>query len=422
MDSDVNTVEELRTIESSKSWVVAFASMAILAVSYGSPLLSVIAMQPIAAAFDNHRSIPALASSLVWLGSGAGGILMGPVAQRLGVRWIVLFGGCMIGTGFVLSTQGGEWSLLIGHGLFVGILGTGSIHAPLYIYVSHWFDRHRGTALALIASGQYVGGAIWPFLLQYSTAQTDWYHTMIFFGVFAIVSIVPMSLIFLRGTAPENLLAPDAATTVSQPMKMNSRTLFSLLCLASVLCCVPMAMPTTHLPALCGDLGISATRGAAMLSLLLGMAFLSRQFWGWLSDWIGGLATVAAASACQSLAVLGFAVTTNEAGLFFVSAAFGLGFSGIIPAYFLAIRELFPANQASWRIPTLFFSSLVGMFIGGWLAGAIYDYAASYVPAFALGFAFNIANVLLIIFLVTRTNGSVRRSKAEANIGSGASV
>jgi len=347
---------------------------------------------------------------------------MGPIAQRLGVRWIVLFGGFMIGTGFVLSTQGGEWSLLIGHGLFVGILGTGSIHAPLYIYVSHWFDRHRGTALALIASGQYVGGAIWPSLLQYTTAQTDWSHTMIFFGVFAIVSIVPVSLIFLRGASPENVLAPNAATNVSQPMRMNSRTLFSLVCLASILCCVPMAMPTTHLPALCGDLGISATHGAAMLSLLLGLAFVSRQFWGWLSDRIGGLATVAAASACQALAVLGFAMTTDEAGLFFVSAAFGLGFSGIVPAYLLAIRELFPANQASWRIPILFFCSLVGMAIGGWLAGAIYDYAASYVPAFAMGFAFNSANVLLIIFLIARTTGSIQRCKVEANIGFRASV
>ena len=418
----MSELDEPPTIESSKSWVVAFASMAIMAVSYGSPLLSVIAMQPIAAAFDNHRSIPALASSLVWLGSGAGGILMGPVAQRVGVRWIVLFGGLMIGTGFVLSTQGGEWSLLIGHGLFVGILGTGSIHAPLYIYVSHWFDRHRGTALALIASGQYVGGAIWPTVLQYSTAQTDWHHTMIFFGVFAIVSIVPVSLIFLGGAAPENVLAPNAATNVAQPMKMNSRTLFSLLCLASVLCCVPMAMPTTHLPALCGDLGISATRGAAMLSVLLGLAFVSRQFWGWLSDWVGGLATVAAASACQALAVLGFAMTTGEAGLFFVSAAFGLGFSGIIPAYFLAIRELFPANQASWRIPALFFCSLVGMAIGGWLAGAIYDYTLSYVPAFAVGFAFNCANVLLIIFLMMQTKGAVRRRKVQADIGLRASV
>ncbi len=407
--------DEPATIECSKSWVVAFASMAIMAVSYGSPLLSVIAMQPIAAAFDNQRSIPALASSLVWLGSGAGGILMGPVAQRIGVQWIVLFGGLMVATGFVLSTQGSEWSLLIGHGVFVGILGTGSIHAPLYIYVTHWFDRHRGTALALIASGQYIGGAFWPSLLQYSTAQTDWYRTMIFFGLFAVIFIVPMALIFLRGTAPENVLAPAAASSPHQPTSMNSRTLFLLLCLAAVLCCVAMAMPTTHLPALCGDLGISATRGAAMLSLLLGLAFLSRQFWGWLSDWIGGLATVAAASACQALAVLGFAMTTDEVGLFLVSAAFGLGFSGIIPAYLLAIRELFPANQASWRIPILFFCSLVGMAIGGWLAGAIYDHAATYVPAFITGFAFNSANVLLVLFLIMSTRGPVRGLKADAD-------
>jgi MFS family permease len=412
---DAHVRDERATIESSKSWVVAFASMAIMAVSYGSPLLSVIAMQPIAAAFDNQRSIPALASSLVWLGSGAGGILMGPIAQRIGVQWIVLFGGLMIGTGFVLSTQGSEWSLLIGHGLFVGILGTGSIHAPLYIYVSHWFDRRRGTALALIASGQYIGGAFWPSLIQYSTAQTDWYRTMIFFGAFAIVSIVPMALIFLRGTAPENVLAPGAASAAAHTTKMNPQTLFVLLCVAAVLCCVAMAMPTTHLPALCGDLGISATRGAAMLSLLLGLAFVSRQFWGWLSDWIGGLATVAAASACQALAVLGFAMTTDEVGLFLVSAAFGLGFSGIIPAYLLAIRELFPANQASWRIPILFFCSLIGMAIGGWLAGAIYDHAATYVPAFVTGFAFNSANVLLVLFLIMTTRGPVRGLKANAD-------
>jgi MFS family permease len=418
----VSEVEEPPTIESRTSWVVAFASMAIMAVSYGSPLLSVIAMQPIAATFDNHRSIPALASSLVWLGSGAGGILMGPVAQRVGVRWIVLFGGLMIGIGFIISTQGGEWSLLIGHGLFVGILGTGSIHAPLYIYVSHWFDRHRGTALALIASGQYIGGAIWPTLLQYTTAQTDWRHTMMFFGVFAIVSIAPTAVIFLRGAAPENILAPAAAADATRSAKMNPDLLFALLCLASILCCIPMAMPTTHLPALCGDLGISATRGAAMLSLLLGLAFVSRQFWGWLSDWAGGLATVAAASACQALAVLGFAMTTDEAGLFLVSAAFGLGFSGIIPAYFLAVRQLFPANQASWRIPGLFFSSLVGMGIGGWLGGAIYDHTASYVPAFVAGFAFNCANVLLIIFLMMQTRGAIRRYKAESNVGVRASA
>ena len=98
--------------------------------------------------------------------------------------------------------------------------------------------------------------------------------------------------------------------------------------------------------------GIPATQGAAMLSVLLGCAFVSRQFWGCVADRIGGLRTVLAGSACQIAAMVGFLLTQNEAGLFAVAAVFGLGFSGIIPAYVLAVRELFPAAEASWRMPT----------------------------------------------------------------------
>ncbi len=49
---------------------------------------------------------------------------------------------------------------------------------------------------------------------------------------------------------------------------------------ASFLCCVTMSMPQQHLVAFCSDLGLSATMGATMLSLLLGMGFFSRQGWG----------------------------------------------------------------------------------------------------------------------------------------------
>ena len=85
-------------------------------------------------------------------------------------------------------------------------------------------------------------------------------------------------------------------------------------------------MPMGHVVALCSDLGIPPARGALMLSVLLGSAFVSRLFWGWLSDTFGGLYTVLAGSICQAAAMVGFMVTQDEAGLFAVSAAFGLGF------------------------------------------------------------------------------------------------
>jgi MFS family permease len=179
------------------------------------------------------------------------------------------------------------------------------------------------------------------------------------------------------------------------------------MCAAAVLCCIPMAMPQGHLVAFCSDLGISRPMSALMLSVLLGTAFLSRQIWGLISDRIGGLTTVLIGSAWQAASMTAFLLTQNEAGLFMVAAAFGLGFSGIIPAYVLAVRELFPASEASWRIPTLLLFSGGGMAAGGWIAGLLYDHLGYYAPAFAAGIGANIINLLLISVLVSR-----RRNRA----------
>jgi MFS family permease len=174
------------------------------------------------------------------------------------------------------------------------------------------------------------------------------------------------------------------------------------MCVAAVLCCIPMAMPQGHLVAFCSDLGIARSTGALMLSVLLGTAFLSRQIWGAISDRIGGLATVFIGSGWQAASMTALLLTQSEVGLFTVAAAFGLGFSGIIPAYVLALRELFPASEASWRIPTLLLFSGGGMALGGWLAGLLYDQFGYYAPAFAAGIGANILNLLLVGILVGR--------------------
>jgi MFS family permease len=180
---------------------------------------------------------------------------------------------------------------------------------------------------------------------------------------------------------------------------------FGLMCFAAVMCCIPMAMPQGHLVAFCSDLGFSRSLGALMLSVLLGTAFLSRQVWGAISDRIGGLATVLIGSAWQATSMIGLLLTQNEAALFVVVGAFGLGFSGIIPAYVLALRELFPASEASWRIPTFLLFSGGGMALGGWVAGLLYDHFGYYAPAFASGIGANLVNLLIIGALVLRWRG-----------------
>jgi MFS family permease len=183
---------------------------------------------------------------------------------------------------------------------------------------------------------------------------------------------------------------------------MRPNVVFALLASAGFFCCVPMAVPSGHLIAYCGDLGLTAQSGALMVTVLLGSAFLSRQFWGWLSDRIGALHTIWLGSSFQALALIGFGMTQNELGLYAVAAAFGAGFAGILPAYTLAIRELFPAREASWRVPVMLLSAGSGMAVGGWMAGVIFDHTLSYVPAFAVVILFNLIHLLILSLLVAR--------------------
>jgi MFS family permease len=401
----------VQSVESRSSWIVASVVLAILTLSFGAPWILIVALKLIAAETGGMRSVPALASSLGWLGLGAGGIAMGAIAERVGVRWTVIFGAGMICVGLALSTGGKAWQLYLGQGLFVGFLGIGGMNAPFYIYISRWFDRRRGSALALISSGAYLAGALWPPLFERMIFHIGWRQTMLIYASVEVAAVVPLALIFLR-QPPEPPLPGGLLGTASAPgsvLGWPPNLVFALIAMAAVLCCIPMAIPQAHLPALCSDLGILASHGAAMLSVLLGTAFVSRQFWGWISDLFGGLNTVLIGSSFQILAMIAFVVTQDEIGLFTVAAAFGLGFAGIIPAYILAIRELFPASEAYWRIPTFLLASGSGMGAGAWLAGTLYDHFGFYAPAFAAGAAANAANILIIAVLVLRRKNGFTR-------------
>ena len=400
------------------NWTIAAATLLILAISFGAPHIVNVALKQIAAELGGQRSVPSGANALAWLGTGVGGLAMGLVAEKVGVRWTVIGGVLMVCAGLILSSGGEAWQLYVGHGLFIGLLGNAGINAPLMIYISKWFDRRRGTALAMVSSGQYVAGAVWPPIFERMMAHMGWRKTMLIYGCIVAAVVVPLALIFLRRPPAEPSTpfsgAPKPVVAGAPVLGLPPNLVFGLLAMANFLCCVPMAMPTAHLIAFCGDIGLTAAKGAAMLSLLLTCAVASRQLWGLLSDRIGGLATIMWSSLAQLVAVTSFSLTQTEAGLFAVAAAFGLGYSGLIPAYVLAIRQMFPVSEMSWRVPATLLFGGSGMATGGWLAGYIYDKAGFYAPAFATGIAFNLANFAIIAFLVWRS-----RSQADRRQGAG---
>ena len=355
--------------------------------------------------------MPSLAVSLAFFGNAVGGLLMGRIANSYGIRWTVMFGSTMIAIGLVISAGGAPWQLYVGHGLFMGLLGNAGLNAPLFVYVSRWFDRRRGSALALISSGGYLAGFIWPTIFERAIANFGWRWTMIGFAVLQAVVILPLAVIFLRPPpeAPAETAGHVAGDARRKVFGWNGNVVFAMIAFAAFLCCVTMSMPQQHLVAFCSDLGISATVGAVMLSVLLGMGFFSRQAWGWMSDRIGGLITALLSSILQCAAMAGFLFTQDVTGLFAVATAFGFGFSALIPAYVLTIREQYPLSEAHWRVPTLLLFSGTGMATGGWLAGYLYDLHGYYLPAFATGVAFNIANMALLVMLVVRQRSLAAR-------------
>jgi MFS family permease len=393
-----------RSIETRTSWVVASVSLILLGLSFGGPWITAVGLKTIAADTGGARTVPALAVSLSFLGTAVGGLLMGRIANSYSVRLTVIFGAVMIALGLALSSGGAPWQLYIGHGLFMGLLGNAGLNAPLFVYVSRWFDRRRGSALALISSGGYLAGFVWPTIFERAIAHFGWQWTMIGFGLFQLVVIVPLAVIFLR-PPPELPVTSHATMTggvTRQVFGWNGNIVFGMLAFAAFLCCVTMSMPQQHLVAFCSDLGISTAIGATMLSVLLGMGFFSRQGWGWLSDRMGGLLTALLSSLMQCAAMSGFLFTQDTVGLFTVATAFGIGFSALIPAYVLTIRDHYPLSEAHWRVPTLLLFSGTGMATGGWLAGHLYDTYGYYIPAFGTGVAFNIVNIAILTTLLVR--------------------
>lgn len=393
------------SVEVSYGWVVVFASLAIHSIGLGAPSMLFVALKPIAADLNTVRAVPSFAYSLMMVGAGVGGIAMGWWMDKRGIIQPVMFGATMIGIGAIVASQAqGRLSLYLACGLLIGLLGKAAMIAPLIANATRWFDRRRGLAVAIISSGQGVAGALWPSLIRYMNDAYGWRETFFFYGIFALATMIPLAW-FLR-TAPPAAHATAAASKQSPArpfvLGLPPRVVQGAMWLAVIGCCTGMAIPIVHLVSYATDLGHSSTTAATMLSVLFVAGFISRIGFGMLADRIGAMPTLLIGSACQTVMLVVFANVTGESALFVAALLFGLGFSGIMPCYALMIRLFFPVSEAGWRIAAQYLFAALGMALGGWMGGAIFDLTGQYTIAFYIGAGFGVMNFSLIWLLFSR--------------------
>ena len=401
-------------IESSYAWLRLAVSFALMTIG-GAGMYSISVVLPrIQADFAADRGAASLPYTLTMIGFGVGGVMMGKLADRLGVMAPVVIGGLGLGVGFVSAGVAPNLMLFdVAQGLFIGLLGTSATFAPLVADTSKWFDRRRGIALAICMSGNYAAGAIWPPVMQYSIEHAGWRATYVGIGIFCAIAMPALALVLRRKPPrqPDEIaraMSAVAAPDGTRPMGLNPAVAQSLLCVAGVSCCVAMSMPQVHIVAYCSDLGFGAARGAQMLSLMLALGVVSRLVSGWISDRIGGLRTLLLGSILQGIALLLFLPYTGLVSLYVVSGLFGLFQGGIVPSYALIVRQHFSPAEAGARVGTVLMATLFGMALGGWLSGAVFDWTGSYRAAFINGIGWNLLNISIVSFLLWHSTRSMR--------------
>lgn len=363
----------------------------------------VVIMPAVEAEYGGSRAMASLPYTLTMIGFGTGNYVLGRAVDRFGITLSLIIAAVLTAVGYVLATLSGSLLMLSLAQLLVGFASAVGF-GPMIADISHWFVRRRGIAVAVAASGNYLSGAIWPILLANVLEDSGWRAVYMVMAVVTLAAVIPLAFALRRALPDEAHAAAEQASVLNAKSSgLSPRALQYLLGFAGVACCVAMSMPQVHIVALCVGLGYGPAVGAQMLSLMLLGGVASRIVSGLLADRLGGVRTLLIGSILQCLALFLYLPAGGMVSLYLVSMVFGLSQGGIVPSYALIVREYMPAKEAGARVGFVMMATILGMALGGWLSGVIYDVSGSYTLAFVNGIVWNGVNIAIILWLISRS-------------------
>jgi MFS family permease len=336
-----------------------------------------------------------------------GSVMMGRLSDRFGIFVPVVVGAVCLFIGYAAASASGSLTVFtLAYGLIIGLLGSAAMFGPLIADSSLWFDRRRGLAIALCASGNYLAGTVWPPIIEHLISSFGWRQAHLMVGIFCIATIIPLAFLLRRKPPKQTAAVPlTGGGDAARALGLSPGTVQALIVIAGFACCVAMSMPQVHIVAYCVDLGYGPARGAEMLSLMLATGVISRLASGWILDHIGGFRTLLLGSMGQIVALALYLPFDGLVSLYVISAVFGLVQGGIVPSYPFIIREVFPAKEAGFRVSLALSATLAGMAVGGLMSGWIFDLTGSYQAALLNGIGWNLLNMAIALWLLQRWRG-----------------
>ena len=356
--------------------------------------------------FGVDRAAASLPYTATMIGFALGGVAMGRLGDRFGIVVPLFIGALALTAGYGAAASAPTLTVFALAYVLVGF-GASASFAPLMADLSHWFQRRRGVAIGIAATGNYLAGAVWPPILTALVVSHGWRTAHAVVAVVCLVTLVPMAFAMWWNGRTVPVAAAGTVSVNRRDLGISSGRLQLVLCVAGFACCVAMAMPQVHIVAYCGDLGYGVAQGATMLSLMLACGMVSRVASGFFADRFGGLATLLLSSALQGTALVLYLFVDSLAGLYVVSALFGLFQGGLVPSYAIIVREYMAPKEAGQRLGLIIMATLFGMAFGGWASGLVFDATGSYRMAFLHGLGWNLVNMAIAIWLILRTREKV---------------
>ncbi|NNE79483.1 MAG: MFS transporter [Silicimonas sp.] len=395
--------------DSRYSWIRLAISLGLSIVGSIGMWAAIVVLPAMQDDFGVTRAAASLPYTVTMVGFAVGNFLLGRAVDRWGIAPVLALSAISLALGFAGAALSPSVPVVTALHLLTGI-GASASFAPLMADVSQWFLKRRGIAVAVVASGNYLAGTVWPPLIAVIMVDHGWRGAYLALAVLVIVVVLPGSLLLQRRIdAVSTARATSEASAKAQAVSLSPRSLQILLAIAGIGCCVAMSMPQVHIVALCIDRGFGTQAGAEMLSLMLAGGVVSRLFFGAFADRFGGLRTLFIGGTLQMITLCLFLIDGGPASLYAISLIFGLSQGGIVPSYAIIVREFMPPREAGNRVGFVIGSTIVGMAIGGWLSGWLYDLSGSYDLAIWNGVAWNAMNVGIVLMLLVRMGPAAAR-------------
>ena len=377
-------------------WAMVLVVFTLSGLAFGSMASISVFLKPVSLEFGWSRGQTSFAYTIASFASAAFGVIWGQVADKYGTKWFGLAGAISMSlTLLALSSLDSIYQFYLLYFLF-GALGSALLFSPLYANVGFWFRENPGLALGIAASGGAVGQAFIPHLSGILILSYGWQSAYIYLALIYISISLPISLLIKE--SPWRVDARSDAISEERHFPLSEKAVVAWISFAVIFCCVCMSVPIMHLVPLLTDKGFSLEFSTFVLMLLMICGAFGRLFGGMLGDYIGALPGYFLMSLGQTIFVVWFPHLVSPLGIYVVAALFGFTYSGVMSSILVCTRMMVSAKFGARAMSLTSFFGWIGMGLGGFLGGYLFDIYGDYTWAFTIAGISGFINLIVLSF------------------------